>query len=130
MEKIVFWKDRERGTIEPTLFSKMAEDLAERLAKEGKVNKRTQIRKFYDEVLRLDNEAQSNPTTEQWENILPRLHMLIAKAVYAQGRELVSPDFVKFIKSSINQIQQKEDLSVFTNFFEAFMGFYRLYRKD
>ncbi|MBW2135832.1 MAG: type III-A CRISPR-associated protein Csm2, partial [Deltaproteobacteria bacterium] len=34
MEKIVFWKDRERGTIEPSLFSKTAEELAKELAKD------------------------------------------------------------------------------------------------
>jgi len=130
MEKIVFWKDRERGTIEPSLFSKTAEELAKELAKDHqsnkKANKRTQIRKFYDEVLRLDTEAQSQP--EQWENILPRLHMLIAKAAYAQGRDLVSERFVNLIRGAIEEeLPEPKDLAVFAGFFEALMGFYRLH---
>lgn len=129
MSEIKLWKDRENKSIEPTLFSEKAEELAKEFAKDNqrsrKVNKRTQIRKFYDEVLRLDNESQSRP--EQWDNILPRLHMLIAKAAYARGRELVSDNYLSFIKTSIGQVFNPEDLKVFANFFEAFMGFYRLH---
>jgi len=125
-----FWKDKGRGIIDPNLFSKTAEDLAKELRKDydmrkEKPNKRSQIRKFYDEIVKLDLKAKAQP--EHWEEILPLLHMLIPKAVYAQGRKLVSNNFVEFIKSSITQIDTPDDLSVFANFFEAFMGFYRLY---
>ncbi|MBF0121380.1 MAG: type III-A CRISPR-associated protein Csm2 [Desulfobacterales bacterium] len=122
---IKFWKDRTKGTIEPTLFSDKAEFLAKELANEGKrINKRTQIRKFYDEVVRLDMESK----TRDWDNILPIVNMLIAKAAYAKGRDLVSDNFLNFIKNSVKQISDKKDLSAFANFFEAFMGFYRLHR--
>ena len=129
MEKVVFWKDRDRRTIDPTLFSAQAEETAKRIRRDHdrspKANKRTQIRKFYDEVLRLDQLAQS--AASQWETVLPQVHMLVAKAAYAKGRELISDDFLSFIRGSIAQIEKPEDLSVFANFFEAFMGFYRMY---
>jgi len=131
MAEINFWKDRAAGTIDPTLFSKKAEDMAKAIAdahrnsKGQKENKRTQIRKFYDEVLRLDNIAQTKP--DQWESILPQLHMLTAKAAYAKGRELISDGFLDFIKKSVEQIEAKQDLRVFASFFEAFMGFYRMH---
>jgi len=127
MARIEFWKDKAQGKIDPTLFSNRAEALAERLAaeqrREGRINKRTQIRKFYDEVLRLSTEAQNRP--ENWDSVLPRVHMLTAKAAYAAGRRLVSDAFLTFMKESVEQIDTPKDLSLFADFFEAFMGFYR-----
>jgi len=129
MAGISLWKDKGKKIVDPTLFSSTAEQLAVKLAEDNKnskkANKRTQLRRFYDEVLRLDSEAKTRP--EQWDNILPRLHMLTAKAAYAKGRELVSDNFVSFIKNAIQQIEHQDDLVVFANFFEAFMGFYRLH---
>jgi CRISPR-associated protein Csm2 len=128
--KIILWKDRERGVVDPVLFSTKAEDFAKIIAEENKQskksNKRTQIRKFYDEVQRLDMEAKTRKG--DWANIMPLIHMITAKAAYANGRDkLVSDNFLVFIRESVNQIQEPKDLSVLANFFEAFMGFYRLY---
>jgi len=132
MDKIYFWKDKEKGVVDPILFSKTAENFAKKIAEEHeeskgkKSNKRTQIRKFYDEVLRLDMDAKSKKYN--WEDIIPLVHMLTAKAAYANGRDkLVSDRFLVFIKDSVEQIQDAKDLTLFANFFEAFMGFYRLY---
>jgi CRISPR-associated protein Csm2 len=122
---IEFYKDKATRSIRPQLFSNDSEQLAKALAKE-KSNKRSQIRKFYDEVVRLNLLAKANPS--EWDNVLPYVHMLVAKAAYAEGRSLVTPDFVEFMKGSVNQIELGRDLDVFANFFEAFMGFYRKYR--
>mgnify|MGYP000927383945 FL=1 len=89
-------------------------------------NKRTQIRKFYDEVVRLNGNVKSNP--DDWETVLPFINMLIAKAAYANGRNtLVTDDFVALLKDCVSQVQKPADLDVFANFFESFMGFYRKY---
>ena len=131
MERITFWKNKEKGTVDPELFSKKAEELAIQLANDrqgkgrDKLNKRTQLRKFYDEVLRLDSEARARP--EEWERILPMVHMLTAKAAYAKGRQLISDTFLSFIKNSVSQVERQKDLAVFSSFFEAVMGFYRQY---
>lgn len=115
-----------------TLYSDQAEALAKELADDfrssRKANKRSQLRKFYDEVLRLDTEAKVMQKDKFEERILLRLNLLIAKAAYAQGRELVSPSFVKFIKDWIDQVNKDHGkMKYFTTFFEAVMGFYRLY---
>lgn len=135
--KIVFYKDRSKGTIEPKLFSDVAEKTAEDIAKSGQTrtrdgemklvhNRRTQIRKFYDEVLRLNGIVKGNP--EDWDHVLPYVNMLIAKAAYANGRSsLVTDDFVALLKECVAQVQKPSDLDVFANFFESFMGFYRRY---
>ncbi len=130
MESVLLWKDAEKQTIDPSLFSSVAESFAQKMAKDsessrGRENKRTQIRKFYDEVLRLNMIAKTR--ADQWEQILPLVHMLTAKAAYAKGRNLISHGFMAFIKSCVQQVHTPRDLDLFSNFFEAFMGFYRLY---
>ena len=130
MDKINLWKDKENKIIDPELFSTKAEALAVALADDCRKlqkhpNKRTQIRKFYDEVVRLNMEAKNK--TVNWDNILPLVNMITAKAAYAKGRDLISDNFLNFIRLSVGQIKESEDLAVFTNFFEAFYGFYRLH---
>ena len=122
---ISFYKDKERRLLNPTLFSDVAMDLAEKIynSGRGKANKRSQLRKFFDEVLRLKSLSKN----EDWDNILPYVNMLLAKSVYAEGRGNITSDFTRFIKESINEIRNREDLEVFATFFEAFMGFYRKY---
>ena len=130
MKKIELWQDKEKRTIDPSLFSKTAEELAKAIRDDHeqrrKCNKRTQLRKFYDEVVRLAALAGKRPD-EEWVNILPMVHMLTAKAAYAMGRDLISGDFMEFIRDSVEQVKDPEDLKLFSNFFEAFMGFYRLH---
>lgn len=127
---VEFYQDRAKRLIQPTLFSDQADKLAKDVADSGKdqrgnlrKNKRSQIRKFYDEVLRLKASAEN----ETWENILPYVNMLNAKAAYALGRDYITPNFLAFIKESVAQINEPADLDVFANLFEAFMGFYRQY---
>jgi len=77
--------------------------------------------------VRLNSIANNRANAEAWDNIIPYVNMLIAKAAYAEGRKLVSSNFTIFMKDSIGQIRGREDLAVFTNLFEAFMGFYKQY---
>ena len=136
MEKIKFWDDREKGLVPIKLLSDTAEKFSKLIADDNnrtrKMNKRTQIRKFYDEVMHLDMEARrrgKNPDdrAKKWNAILALVNMLVAKAAYARGRDLVSDNFLGFIKDSVADIKDPDDLKIFASFFEAFMGFYRLY---
>ena len=128
MTDVSFYKDPGKRILRPELFSKTAADLATRISSsDKKKNKRTQLRKFYDEVLRLNGLAKGSP--DRWEQIHPYVNMLIAKATYAEGRELVTEEFVDFITKAADQVRVREDLDVFATFFEAFMGFYRKFRQ-
>ena len=126
--EIEFWKNKGKKQVDPDLFSIRAEALAKRVFEEGnnKLNKPTQIRKFYDEVLRFDSMIKTNPT--EFENILPYLRMLNAKAAYAVGKELISKGFKDFISVSLNKIKDKDDFDAFAGLFEAFMGYYKFFR--
>lgn len=126
MSTITLWKDREKKLVDPLLFSEKAEQWAQNLGSCGRnINKGSQLRRFFDEVVRLNDTAKAGGV--EMELILPSLHMLIAKAAYAKGRKLVSDDFVSLLKDGIGQVETKEDLRVFANFFEAFMAFYKLH---
>ncbi len=133
MDKIEFWKDREKKIIDPVLFSTKAEVFAIEISEDNKKEKReskkpnkpTQLRKFFDEIVSLNIQAKYSP--HNWESILPLVHMVTAKAAYAKGRELISDNFLNFIKNSVNQIQEPCDLDVFNAFFESFIGFYKLH---
>ncbi len=129
MEKIVFWKDKSERLINPALFSTIAESFAVEIARDnnnrGNPNKPTQLRKFFDEIVRLNMEAKSNP--EAWNHVLPLVHMVTAKAAYAMGRNLISDTFLSFIRNSVEQTETPEDLNLFVSFFESFIGFYKLH---
>jgi CRISPR-associated protein Csm2 len=125
MSSISLWKDRENKIIDPLLFSKVAEDMAISLGGDSRKNKGSQLRRFFDEVVRLNDTAKAD--TVEMVVVLPYLHMLIAKAAYAKGRKLVTDDFVQLMRDCINQIENKDDLRVFTNFFESLMAFYKLH---
>ena len=140
MGKIKFWEDRDKGIVHIKLLSETAEEFARLIAKDNnmsrKTNKRTQIRKFYDEVAHLNMEAvksdkkadkKSDGPDKEWNAILVLVNMLVAKAAYARGRDLVSDNFLSFIRDSVADTIERKDLKVFASFFEAFMGFYRLH---
>lgn len=122
-----FWKDKSKRQIDPELFSARAEALAKKIFEDGsnKINKPTQIRKFYDEVVRFDSIVKSNPA--EFETMMPYLKMLNAKAAYAMGRDLVSESFKNFISNSLKQIHDKDDFTAFAGLLEAFMGYYKFY---
>jgi CRISPR-associated protein Csm2 len=122
-----FWKDKNKKLIDPELFSGRAEALAKQIQTEGgsKSNKPTQIRKFYDEIVRFDSILKSNPG--DFDAMLPYLKMLNAKAAYAMGRDLISKGFKDFIAEALGQIRDRDDFEAFAGFFEAFMGFYKFY---
>jgi CRISPR-associated protein Csm2 len=123
-----FWKDKKNKLIEPDLFSTDAENLAKKVAEDGTktCNKRSQIRKFYDEVLNFSARVGKDPV--EFEKMLPYLKMLNAKAAYAKGRGLISDSFKNFLSNSLQQVNDRDDFDVFSGLFEAFMGYYRLYR--
>ncbi len=133
--EINFWKDKNKKIIDPELFSTKAEELARKIYREqeesrGKANKPTQLRKFYDEVLRFNSMIQGlseDKRKEEFEKILPYIKMLNAKAAYALGRDLISKSFKDFIFNSLNKIDDLSDFETFAGFFESFMGFYKFY---
>jgi len=132
------WIDKKQKIVDPKLFSEKAEQLAEIISYEGIQNKRsnknTQIRKFYDEVIRLNELAKMSEQNldhpQKWAHIKPMVYMINAKAAYAKGRGYITDSFLDFIKTYINDVHDQEDLAVFANLFESFMGYYKCLRPN
>ena len=117
-------------TKDSELFNKTAKKMAENIGvgKGGVQN--TQIRKFYDKVLELNDKAKSVDDEEFNNEILPFIKMLNSKVAYASqrnsgGGKLVNKSFVDMMDTSINQIRTKKDLNTFKLFFEAVIGFHK-----
>ncbi len=106
---------------DPELFNETAKKCAEIIFKAQKETKETQIRKFYDELLSLNQRAK----TQNWEDVLPFVKMLNSKVSYAKARKVTSEEFVRMISSCVTQVNTKEELEIFKLFFEAVLGFYK-----
>ncbi len=130
--KVEFYADSQKKIIHHDLFSNRAEALAKEICQAGlnnkgnklEKNKSSQIRKFYDEVLRFSDFLKAG---EDYKSILPYIKMLNAKAAYAEGRKLVTSEFKSFIKQSLDHLTESnpQAFEVFLSFFEAFMGYYK-----
>lgn len=117
------------GSLNPELFNTIARDAAIQVASGGdRVNKSTQLRKFYDELVMWDNKASMQP--EKFNEYLPFIKMLNAKVAYAEGRKLVDRNFVNLLNEGLTQVNTAETLHTFKLFMEAFMGFYKQERPN
>ncbi len=119
----------EEGKIDADLFDKTASTAAKVVAQSKREhNKSTQLRRFYDELVMWEEKVRQDE--EKFDDYLPFIRMLKAKAAYAEGRKLVDGAFVDLIEQAIDFIKSAADLRTAKLFFEAFMGFYKLEKGD
>jgi CRISPR-associated protein Csm2 len=116
------------GEIDPKLFDEIAEQTAKHIADADRdKNKSTQLRKYYDELSMWEQKIKQNP--KQYSEYLPLIKMINAKVAYAKGRKLVTDEFVELMRHCLRQLTDKpESFKNCKLFFEAFMGFYKVYK--
>ncbi|MDZ4211766.1 MAG: type III-A CRISPR-associated protein Csm2 [Methylotenera sp.] len=116
--------------LDPELFNTIAKEAALKVASGGdRINKSTQLRKFYDELVLWDNKVLMHPDKpEKFDEYLPFIRMMNAKVAYAEGRKLVDHNFVNLLHNGLKQVICAETLHTFKLFMEAFMGFYKQVR--
>jgi CRISPR-associated protein Csm2 len=88
-------------------------------------NKSSQIRRFYEDVLRWDEKIKASTDKDQayLEN-LPYIKMLNAKVAYAYEREHVDDGFKQFINHCIRSLtEERKSFEHFKLLFEAVIGF-------
>lgn len=112
----------------PTLFSEDAEAVARKFDESAKAdrggkekNKTTQIRRFYDELVGWQERIGHDP--EKFGQYIAFIRMLNAKAAYAKGRNLVTPEFVQWMQDCVMQVETPNSLHHFRLHFEAVLGF-------
>lgn len=114
--------------IDPTLYSDIAEQAARQVAEQigGRdVNKGTQLRRFYDELIMLQNKVGSSD--ERFAQQAPYVQMLKAKVAYAVGRKKVDANFDRLLRHVIDQIKDPATFAQAKLFMEAFMAFYKVH---
>jgi CRISPR-associated protein Csm2 len=118
------YKGKKPKEIDPDLFNGVASEVAETIADTKKeLNKPTQLRRFYDEIVMWESKAGIN--RDKFSEYLPFIRMINAKVAYALGRGLVDKNFVDLIDHCLKQVETYQDLRHFKLFMEAFMGFYK-----
>ncbi len=112
------------------LFDQLPNRIAKIVAQSsGDKNKPTQLRRFYDEIVNWYDKLQDNQ--DNYKQSLPLIKMINAKVAYAKGRKHVDDTFVTLMKHGIGKLEA-EHIDTFFNFklfMEAFMGFYKSYKK-
>ena len=111
------------------LFTETAEQTAKVIASDRYKNKPTQIRKFYDDILKWQEKVGNDDAV--FNQSLPMIRMTIAKVAYAKGRNHVDENFERLIRHclSTEQLKDTESLKHCKLFLEAFMGFMKLHGK-
>jgi len=117
-------------TKDSELFNKTADIWAEKIGNGRGGVQNTQMRKFYDQVLSLQQKAKQMSDEDFQSDLLPFVKMLNSKVAYAStrnsgGGKIINKAFVDMMSSCINQISNKKDLNTFKLFFEAVIGFHK-----
>lgn len=115
--------------LDPELFNSKAQQAAKKVrGEDDRVNKPTQLRRFYDELCMWEEKVSRDP--DRFNDFLPFIRMMNAKAAYAEGRKLVDRTFVELLQQTLAEVKDAETLTTCKLFWEAFMGFYKLERPN
>jgi CRISPR-associated protein Csm2 len=110
-----------------SLFDTDAEAIAKTLSRDPNRNKSSQVRRFYDEVIRYADRHRGtdDPVADKatFARDLPLIRMICARAAYAQARQHVDANFVAFIQDGLRKVSTPEELDNFRALFEAVIGF-------
>lgn len=118
-----YYHDTEKKKLKKEYIIEYPKQIAEALDKEGgrEKNKRSQIRKFYDYLLRVEQKMWIDENN--FSEIEADLAGLEPYAFYAKTRRLVTQIFVSFIEENVAAIQDEKDIRAFVRHFEAVMAF-------
>jgi CRISPR-associated protein Csm2 len=119
-------------SITPELFDSIAEQWSESVYRSRlgtDCNKRSQLRRFYDELVSWQERVGTAPDASlvKFKRYEPFIRMMKAKVVYAEARKHVSSQFVDMFRNLIDEAKDPESLRNAKLFMEAFMAFYRKY---
>lgn len=113
--------------IDPHIYSDVAENAAKAVSPGPKAskNKPTQLRRFYDELVMLQEKVGSDK--DRFEQQRPFIQMLKAKVAYAKGRDKVDENFERLLRRVVDEVKDPQTLKQAKLFMEAFMAFYKVH---
>lgn len=128
IEQIIFGKNKPN-----TLYSDIAENVAKSIQPSGNKNNSTQLRKFYDEIVKWNNKIQGKQNEqvreEEFKLSLPDIQKLKSQAAYAFSRDLIDNKYLEVFNHCIDSITSPQMLKEVKSFMEATMGYYKYHEK-
>ncbi len=131
-----YFLDKDKNIVKEDLFTSCADEIAKSFKFDKPPMKSSQVRKFYDEILRrkmiIELETDEKKKKEAFLKQLPYIRMIISKAVYANNRKqpTVNNNFKKFIENNIGNIKEYKEFEVFCDLFEAVVAYSKKYLGD
>jgi len=135
MENLNFFINKDKGEVNPALFGDIAEKIAAGFIgeeKDGKYNavSKSQIRRLYNEVKRIDQKLGGDP--EKWKTYHSQIIMIKSKVYYNVARAIdknqseknLYNNLSKFFTDWLLKVKDEKDYHVFSELFEAVYGFY------
>ncbi len=123
-----FYKDTEKTILDPTFVDQTAQDYSKKLKETDNLNP-NQLRKFYHEFKRIERiiEMQVSQSDKElkFKEQYPFIKLIKSKATYAKESGHVKDNFLEFINSGVNSINDLKDFSAFLIFFEAVVGYFK-----
>lgn len=115
-----YYEDAEKKVMRPEYIIKYPKEIVEELKQDKNKNKSSQLRKYYEFVIRIkDRLRQTNTSYEEMKSEIGRL---IPFAEYALTRGKVSDYFQKFISKNVTAIHDEKDFMAFAKHFEAIIA--------
>lgn len=116
-----YFEDDEKKILKVEYITKYSEKIAKDLQVGKDLNKSSQLRKYYDFVVRIKDRLKYN--TFSFKELLPEINRLNGYVTYAEGRKKVSKYFVNFISKNTQSIKTQEDFKAFATHFEAIIAY-------
>ncbi|AEV16373.1 CRISPR-associated protein, Csm2 [Thermus sp. CCB_US3_UF1] len=129
MATLEFYKDKEKGLLDPTLFER-AREKAEELNREGKL-KSSQFRNYFAELRALENRFQKERKADEalaFARLVPELELLKAKLAYntrSQGPLREAKAFVGFLNEALDAGKRSpKDFEAMMKYVEAVLAYF------
>ena len=109
-----------KKSLKPEFIVEYPEEIARRL-KNYRKNKLSQLWKFYDHTMRVEDRLRRNG--DPLEILVAELRELQPAVNYAKGRETVTQEFQNFIDFNVKCINDNEDLRAFIKHFQSVIAY-------
>ncbi|MFG6395001.1 MAG: type III-A CRISPR-associated protein Csm2 [Lachnospiraceae bacterium] len=118
-----YYSDPEKEKLKKEYITRYPENIAKSLEHDSskEVNKRSQIRKFYEYLLRVERKMQLKGN--DYSMAEADLEALVPYVSYANKRKLVSALFQTYIKKNVESVHDEKDMKAFVKHFEALVAF-------
>jgi len=129
MPALEFYRDKEKGVLDPGIFEK-AREVAEELVSEGAINS-SQFRNYFAELRALENRFERERREDEvlaFARLVPQLELLKAKLYYntrSNGPLNRARAFVRFLEEAIDAGKRSpKDFEAMMKYVEAVLAYF------